>query len=90
MDENLNLNNFITHQKYQIKINSENFEDPKDAAHRKWKEKFSFFFVMFSLIGVLIGLFIYIFVHQGSAHEGIALTGVISIALGMAGYYLKG
>lgn len=72
-----------------VKAQSKSNEDPHDANLRRWKEKCSFITVMVCLIGLLIGLALYVFFRPDSKNEGIALSGAISIVMGMSGYYLK-
>ena len=73
--------------KFESKMPS---EDPADAKLRRFKDRWLFVATLIALamvFGVCIG---FLTLKPDSAYTGIALNGVIGLAMALAGYYVRG
>lgn len=86
--ENLNLNSLISQQKYQIKINSENFEDPNDADLRRFKDKWLFIVTMILIMFSFIGWFMFIALNPDSRYLGNVINAGFGLLMALVGYYV--
>lgn len=59
-------------------------EDPHDAKLRRFKDQWLFIATVF---GTCIG---FLLLKQDSQYTGIALNGIIGLAMALAGYYVRG
>lgn len=86
----VDLNAFADTEKYTVEIKSREKEHPEDARLRRFKDRWLFIAtliaiaIVFSICGFLILL------KQNSPYAGIALNGVIGLAMALAGYYVRG
>jgi hypothetical protein len=65
-------------------------EDPHDAKLRRFKDKWLFIATLIAIaivFGTCIG---FLLLKQDSPYTGIALNGVIGLAMALAGYYVRG
>ncbi len=65
-------------------------EDPEDGRLRRFKEKWLFIATLIAIaivFGVCIG---FLALKQDSPYTGIALNGVIGLAMALVGYYVRG
>ena len=65
-------------------------ETTEDAIVRRFKDKWLFIVTMLAIVTVFAVCINFIVVKQESAYTGIALNGVIGLAMALAGYYVRG
>jgi hypothetical protein len=72
--------------KAQTKVN----EHPDDAKLRRFKEKWLFITTLIAIAIVFAACISFLLLKQDSPYTGIALNGVIGLAMALAGYYVRG
>jgi hypothetical protein len=65
-------------------------ESPEDAQLRRFKEKWLFIITLLAITTVFVVCINYLILKQESPYTGIALNGVIGLAMALAGYYVRG
>jgi hypothetical protein len=65
-------------------------EDPEDAKLRRFKERWLFMATLVAIATVFIVCINFLILKQNSPYTGIALNGVIGLAMALAGYYVRG
>ena len=73
-----------------INIKSKQIESDEDAKLRRFKDKNLFIASLIVLALVFIICIVFLIFNKNSVYEGIALNGVIGLALGLVGYYVRG
>lgn len=87
----MNNINFRTLKKdFHVAIMSKNPEDPEDAKHRRFKDKWLFISTLIALAIIYsISIFILIW-RDNSVLWNVTLNGIIGITLMLSGYYVRG
>ena len=73
-----------------VKAQSKTNEHPEDAKLRRFKDKWLFIATLIAIaivFGTCIG---FLLLKQDSPYTGIAMNGVIGLAMALVGYYVRG
>lgn len=91
-EERFSLYDWVSHPDLVVSIKKSPQEKMEDAVLRRFKEKWLFILTIFIIIGMffICGFFVFLSYKDNSPYTGIALNGVIGIALALAGYYVRG
>lgn len=86
----VDLNAFADTEKFKVKIESKEQEDPEDARLRRFKDRWLFIATLIAIGIVFVVCICFLLLKQDSRYTGIALNGVIGLAMALAGYYVRG
>ena len=81
---------FANTEKFRLKIESKEHEDPNDAKLRRFKDKWLFIATLIAIGIVFAACIGFLLLKQDSPYTGVALNGVIGLAMALAGYYVRG
>ncbi len=92
MNENIQygLDDWLLHPDVRIAINKNPQEAQEDAKLRRFKEKWLFVATLIALASVFAICIAFLALKPDSTYAGIALNGVIGLAMALAGYYVRG
>lgn len=85
---NFNLQEIAKH--LDVHIKSKFKETLPDAKLRRFKEKWLFIATLVALTIVFSVCIAFLALRPESAYTGIALNGIIGLAMALAGYYVRG
>lgn len=86
----VDLNAFADTEKFDVQIKSRGKEEPEDAHLRRFKDKWLFIATLIAIAIAFVTCIGFLLLKQGSPYAGIALNGVIGLAMALAGYYVRG
>ena len=86
----VDLNAFANTEKFDVQIKSRGKEEPEDAHLRRFKDKWLFISTLTAIAMVFAICIFFLLLKQDSPYAGIALNGVIGLAMALAGYYVRG
>ena len=84
------FSDWISHPDLHISISKYPQESTEDATLRRFKDKNLFIASLIALALVFIICIVFLIFNKNSVYEGIALNGVIGLALALVGYYARG
>jgi hypothetical protein len=90
--EKISFYDWVIHPDVLVTITKSPQEKAEDAKLRRFKERWLFITTLFVVMGMFVvcGAFVFLTFNDNSEYTGIALNGVIAIALALAGYYVRG
>lgn len=87
----MDLNNIrLLLESFQIHAQSKIIEDPDDAKHRRFKDKWLLIITSGLLYLTFLLIASFIIFHPDNTNVGIGINALTGIVMGVSGYYIRG